>query len=377
MNDTWLKRSTGGRLVTCLFVIVGATMFARVAAAQEEATDDLVLGTALSSSRDGAVSVTTVEEGSAAAQAGLRKGDVILTVNKSRVLSAEDLAKTLRALRVGERASLEIQRGQRTLAVVIVGPKTAAVPTRVGVLGALLRLGSKGQVLVAEVSPGTPAEAAGLAPGDVLLSVAGYEPDTVDNLVDYMRRLVAGRRNTDEVRITVLRGDEELELTLALPSQTTPGGQPPAEGQNPGQNQRTIVLGVTVAETDNGLVITEVLEGSPAEQAGIQQGDAILAVSSRKVPTFAELREAVQAFRPGEKVEVSILREGKAFVVNTAAMATQVRLPDVALSTGASDLGAPAVELEEQVRQLQARVDELSAIVEALAKEVQSMRRGR
>lgn len=377
MNDTWLKCSVRCRVATCLFVIAGAAMFCRMAVAQEEAADDLVLGTALSSSKDGSVAVATVQEGSAAAQAGLRKGDVILSINKTRVLSAEDLAKTLRALRVGERATLEVQRGQRTLPVVIVGPKTAAVPTRVGVLGALLRLGTKGQVLVAEVSPGTPAEAAGLAPGDVLLSVAGYEPDSVENLVDYMRRLVAGRRSSDEVRITVLRGDEEQELTLALPSQTTPGGQPPAEGQDPGQNQRTVVLGVTVAETDNGLVVTEVLEGSPAEQAGIQQGDAILALSSRKVPTFAELRQAVQGFRPGEKVEVSVLRKGKAFVVNTAAMATQVRLPDVALSTGASDLGAPAVELEEQVRQLQARVDELSAIVEALAKEVQSMRRGR
>ena len=373
MNDTRrdpMVLLIGPSCIAALF-FTAALVFSASLNAQEATvgagTDDAVLGMTWIAEATGPVTVATVEEGSAAAAAGLRKGDVIRTINKAPVTAAGDLAKTLNNLRAGEKITIGIQRGGRALQTTIAGPQDVAVPTRVGLLGALLKLDAKGRIAVTEVSPGTPAEVAGLAPGDVLISVGGFEPTTVDDLVDYTTRLVTGRRSSDELQMTVLRKDEEQELTIMLPEPGTPGAPMP-RGQAAGT--QTVVLGVEVAETENGLVVTGVLRGGPATQAGIRQGDAILAVNEQKTPTFAQLAEAVQGARPGQKVPVDVLREGKAFIANTTAMSTQSRAPDVALNTGASDLGAPAVELQAQVEELQARVDQLTAIVEQLSKEI-------
>ena len=372
MNDTSSLRTRRllQRCCVATLLITAMAVFSQHACAQGAAAaapaDEAVLGMTWLAEATGPVTVTTVEEGSAAASAGLRKGDVIRTINKAPIGSAEDLTKTLRNLRAGEKAILGIQRGGRALQATIAAPQDAAVPTRIGLLGALLKLDAKGRIAVTEVAPGTPAEGAELLPGDVLISIGGFEPKTVEDLVDFTTKIVTGRRSSDELRMTVLRKDEEQELVLMLPEPGTPGAPMP-RGEAAG---RPIVLGVAVAETENGLVVTDIMRGSPAAEAGIRQGDAILAVNAQKTPTFAELAQAVQGSRPGEKVPVDILREGKAFVVNSTVIATQSRLPDVSLNTGASELGAPAVELQAQVEELQARVDELSAIVEALSKDV-------
>ncbi len=65
---------------------------------------------------DGVV-VAGVEEESAAAEAGLQRGDVIREVNRQRVRSLQDFERATKDLKEGDRITLLLQRGQQSLYV--------------------------------------------------------------------------------------------------------------------------------------------------------------------------------------------------------------------------------------------------------------------
>jgi Do/DeqQ family serine protease len=67
-------------------------------------------------------------------------------------------------------------------------------------------------------------------------------------------------------------------------------------------------LGIADAQ---GALVSQVVEGSAAEKAGIRAGDVITSVNNRTVKTGAELRNAIGLLRIGDKVEITLLREGK------------------------------------------------------------------
>ena len=61
----------------------------------------------------------------------------------------------------------------------------------------------------------------------------------------------------------------------------------------------------------NGVVISSVRPGTPAEQAGLQTGDTITAVNGKPVRTGDELVSLISASKPGTKVDLSFIRDGK------------------------------------------------------------------
>jgi serine protease Do len=60
-----------------------------------------------------------------------------------------------------------------------------------------------------------------------------------------------------------------------------------------------------------GVVIESVVEGSPAEKAGVQKGDVIVAVNDQAVVAPQELTRRIVGTSPGTRVELSIVRKGK------------------------------------------------------------------
>jgi len=60
-----------------------------------------------------------------------------------------------------------------------------------------------------------------------------------------------------------------------------------------------------------GAVIAEVLNGSPADKAGIKVGDVIIEVGGRKINSASDLRNRLGLLRVGQKVELKVLRDGK------------------------------------------------------------------
>ncbi len=88
-----------------------------------------------------------------------------------------------------------------------------------------------------------------------------------------------------------------------------------------GQLQRGL-LGVTISNLDwgmarkfgfekvRGVIIERVNPKSSASDAGLQRGDVILTINSAEVNSFPQLQEQVGRYRPGDKITVSLFREG-------------------------------------------------------------------
>lgn len=70
-------------------------------------------------------------------------------------------------------------------------------------------------------------------------------------------------------------------------------------------------LGVTFLSAREGVLLTYVDPGSPADKAGLKIGDIIIRFAGQKVTTGEELRRAIVSHKIGEKVEIVYLREGK------------------------------------------------------------------
>ena len=64
-------------------------------------------------------------------------------------------------------------------------------------------------------------------------------------------------------------------------------------------------------EGTKGVLITEVHEGTPAFEAGMQAGDVIIAYNDKPVTNINELRHSVANTVPGTKMDVTVLRRGK------------------------------------------------------------------
>jgi serine protease Do len=70
-------------------------------------------------------------------------------------------------------------------------------------------------------------------------------------------------------------------------------------------------LGVQAGPNEKGAEVISVTEGSAAEKAGLKEKDIIVAVNGDKIEGPQELVEAIQSKKPGEEIEVSIIRGEK------------------------------------------------------------------
>ncbi len=144
--------------------------------------------------------------------------------------------------------------------------------------------------LVTRVLPGTPAEKAGIRRGDVLLSFAGKPVRTVKEL----QLLVASSALGKRVPVEVLREATRLTLIVVLVARDETA-QPAI--QQPYAEESAPWVGMSFEETGAGVRVAEVEPNSVAANAGIQQGDLVLAINHHVVKTLADLYTARQRAR--------------------------------------------------------------------------------
>src|SRR6201997_97198 len=75
-----------------------------------------------------------------------------------------------------------------------------------------------------------------------------------------------------------------------------------------------------------GALVSQVVEGSPADQAGIRTGDVITAVNGQPVKSNSELRNTIGLLRVGDKVDIGLLRDGKPVRVTAVIADTAIEL---------------------------------------------------
>ena len=165
--------------------------------------------------------------------------------------------------------------------------------------------------LVAGLTPGGPAEAAGIEAGDVIIRFDGRDVPEMRDLP----RMVAETPIGKEVDVVVLRRGKETALKVALgrleegekQDATSSGKKPPKEKPAPATTE---VLGMTVSQlTDElrkqhnvgdaikGVVITKVDPQSNAAEKRLQAGNVIVEVAQESVTTPAEVAAKVKALK--------------------------------------------------------------------------------
>jgi len=76
-------------------------------------------------------------------------------------------------------------------------------------------------------------------------------------------------------------------------------------------------------DVHDGAVVAEVMPDSPADGAGLRPGDIVMRVNGERVHASDDLREALRHLKPGDRVRLTVLREGRSFT--TTARLSQAR----------------------------------------------------
>jgi len=158
---------------------------------------------------------------------------------------------------------------------------------------------------IARVWPDSPAEKAGLQPGDRIVEVDGKPIETPEGV----RAAVLRHRPGDRVKLAVRRDGQRKEFQARL------GGGDDFAGSAPRDRMRRLFsprpwLGVRIgSSTGRGVSVARVLPASPADRAGLQHGDAILRVDQTRVKSPTDLQAAIRDHKPGETVRLAIRRD--------------------------------------------------------------------
>jgi len=98
-----------------------------------------------------------------------------------------------------------------------------------------------------------------------------------------------------------------------------------------------------------GIYVAAVQDNSSAQEAGIQEGDVIVAIDGREVNNVSELQEQVALNRPGDEIDVAYVRDGKRKSVSAKLKNTFGTTEVVAVSAdNFSTEGATFVEISKE-----------------------------
>jgi serine protease Do len=175
--------------------------------------------------------------------------------------------------------------------------------------------------LVQSVSPGLPADQAGLRRGDINVSIDGKPVGSSDEVV----RLISARDPGSKVRLTVLRGGKEVALTANLgdrPNNNAAGQRPGSgdEDQGPGVEENETRLGIRVEEMTpsilselglpretKGVVITHVSRVSEAWEKSLNQGDVVVEVNRVPVASLNDYRREIRKAKAGSLLVLYVI----------------------------------------------------------------------
>lgn len=166
-------------------------------------------------------------------------------------------------------------------------------------------------VLVADVLDGSPAAAAGVKAGDIILEFEGKKIAAPEDLP----RLVGLTEPGKVVKVKILheKAEKLLDVKIAEAPEESVAAAPGRGKAFIGLEVRPLTpelasrLGLSSTQ---GVVVVDVQEGSPADGAGIQQGDVVREVNRQPVRTVADFERIVGGVKPGERVVMRLQRQG-------------------------------------------------------------------
>ncbi len=187
--------------------------------------------------------------------------------------------------------------------------------------------GTKG-ALVQNVVPRGPAAKAGVEAGDLIVSINGKAVESPGTLT----RTVALVPPGEKVDVVVLRKGEKRQLSFKVAQRpedesAVGRGEGESEGDSGGggpASNKSPKLGVSLAPLtaelsrelgvsgDSGVVVTETVDGGPAQRAGIRRGDVILELNRHPVKKPEDVAGLIGKMKEGEMALLRVRRGDQA-----------------------------------------------------------------
>jgi len=170
-------------------------------------------------------------------------------------------------------------------------------------------------VLIGDVIESSPAEEAGLVRGDVILSVNNKEVNTPRELQDAVRDLEI----RDEAELRAVRNGKEVSFNVII------GEMPSDESITPEEKILSISAGISVEVVTpeiareaglsraRGLVITDVIPGSSADDMGLRSGDIILEANRNELSSIVEWEGIISKLDAGDTLLLLVFRSGHTY----------------------------------------------------------------
>ena len=203
----------------------------------------------------------------------------------------------------------------------VIGVQVGPVP-----IEALAEFGLKERrgALVGQVTKGQPAAKAGIEPGDIILEFNGTPVKNTNELVGTVVRTKPGTtvpvkilRDKQErtVNVTVDELDLDNEGTRSRATRETNDEPDEEEAEKFGLTMSTLTpeqaQRLRAPSDVQGVLISEVEQGSPAFRAGLASGDIITRINRQPVRTVQEASRALGAVPSGSTAFILVLRRGQ------------------------------------------------------------------
>ncbi len=184
----------------------------------------------------------------------------------------------------------------------------------------LKELGADYGIVLQSVEPGSPAEKAGLQPGDVITSLNGKAVRTGNDLVNPIADSPIG----DKMRVSYIRDKKEHETAVTVADRTKIFPEQASDNDSDnGESQSEAApaeFGLRLEEltpdrakkfqygTQHGIVVTDVEPASFSEDIGFGRGDLIVEINHTAVSSIADYRRIVSGLKPGDDVLFKVIR---------------------------------------------------------------------
>jgi len=179
--------------------------------------------------------------------------------------------------------------------------------------------GIKDGVVISEVTPGAPADKAGLQMGDAITAVNGKAIKSGDELIN----IISAAKPGTKVALTYMRNGQEKEASVTVVDRTKViperSGED-AENNSESEPATTGKLGISVRNISpemaqrlgtpegKGVVVTEVKPDSFGDDIQVSSGDVILQVNRKPVNSEEEFRKMTGELKSGQDVAFLIHR---------------------------------------------------------------------
>jgi serine protease Do len=170
--------------------------------------------------------------------------------------------------------------------------------------------------LVSGVEPDTPGARAGLKSGDVIVSLDGKPVQSSGQLQVMVEELPPGTK----IQLSVMRNGQQKQIPLTLGSYNK-GAEENASATSNGKPRWGVGISnltpdvrqqLNIPSSVQGAVVGNVVPGSPADNAGLSQGDVIEQVNRQDTPNADAVKNALANVPAGQDVLVLVWSHGGA-----------------------------------------------------------------